>query len=463
MPIDLRCPSCQAKLRLNEAPARGTPVVCPKCDTAFAAPARTAAPKADEDDEDAPKPEAKKKKKSAGEDTKPATGDKLVSKERVHMNEFALLGIVATAMGLLILGLFLILWYLGKAAKVEDMVAMLPTDCNIVRGVNYGQMKKYPGYKGEMEKHYTGDVKAAVDELDKTIGGGADEWLNYFLVGRQLAAGGENRVLLLNSKKPLDKSALATALKGTAATEGGEQYWQLPASLSPAYLRGAAMYCPNDTTVLLFRNPGGGRLAPAVQTLLRSAVAYKTDKKDDRLHTKFGAAGKLAMRGHMWQIIRPVGGAKEYIGDLTAPVAKDNGLGKVSDTGKKAGGFGLWVTVGGRGVRLGAALECSDAESASGLVKAMQEGPLGKGDESEIPNGMKAALSVSGQSEFKEFLQNLSFRSKGEAAYLLSKMETGPEKARPLMDVFNKDFLQSGAGGGPGGGPGGMPGMPPGG
>lgn len=457
MPFELRCPSCQAKLRLDEAPARGTPVVCPKCDTAFAAPARAATPKAAEEDDDDAKPAPKKK---VSEDTKAAVGVRVESKERVHMNEFKLLAIVGAAMGLFILGLGIVLWYLNKAAKVEDMLAMLPTDCNIARGVNYGQMKKYPGYKGELDKHYTGDVKGAFEEFDKAAGGGgADESLSFFVIGRQWhTPTAENRVLLFNVKKPFNREAVAAAMKGKEYDEGGEKYWLLPATSSNSYLRSGLLYFPNDTTAVLFRNQIAtddkqGRQVFTAQSMLRSTVAFKTDKREDRLHSKFGAAGKLAIRGHIWQLIRPHGGTKEYIGELAAPVAKDGGLGKVAETGKKAGALGIWVTIGGRGVRLGLALECPDAEAASGLAKAMQEGPLGKGDESEIPNGMKAAVPGSGQSEFKEFLQNLSFRSKNEAAYLLSKMETGPEKARPLLDLFNRDMLatQSGGGGGPGG------------
>jgi hypothetical protein len=457
MAFDLRCPSCQSKLRLDEAPKPRSAVECPKCGESFAAPARPPAPK------EAPKAD-KPKAKAGAEDTKPATGEKVSSKDRVHMNEYALLGIVGGVV--LVFGLILgvILWYLGKAAKVEDLVAMLPSDCNIVRGVNYAQMKKYPGYKSELDKHYKGELQAAFEELNTAAGQkGADEWLNYFLLGRQyFPNGGENRVLLFNMKLPFDTAAAATAMKGEAQDADGQKFWLLPARRGNQYLDTALLYFPNDTTAMLFKNrvlTTGGRRVLSAQTLLKSAMGYQSEAREERLNTKFGAAGKLAFRGHIWQVIRPTGELKGYLTDLAAPIAKDSGLGKVSETSKNSSAMGLWVTIGGRGVRIAAALECASADEASALVKAMQEGPLGKGDESEIPNGMKAAIPSSNQKEFKEFLQNLSFRSKNEAAYLLSKMETGPEKARPILELFNKEVLDNpnqGGFGGPGlpGGPG---------
>ncbi len=461
MPFDLRCPSCQAKLRLAEAPKPRASVECPKCGESFAAPARVAAPK--------PAPAAEEPTPKAGaEDTKPATGLKVVGKNRVHRNEFALLGIVGGIV--LVFGLLLatLMWYLGKAARVEDMLAMMPTDCNIVRGVSYAQMKKYPGYKSELTKHYGGDLQGAFEEIDKAAGGGgADEWLNFFLLGRQyFPAGGENRVLLFSVKKKCDPAAVAAAMKGEPLEADGKKFWLLPASSGNSYLKNGLLYFPNDTTVMLFKNQvqtAGGRRVLSSQVLLKSAMAYGVEKREERLHTKFGAAGKLAIRGHIWQLLRPTGELKNYLADLATPIAKDTGLSKVAETSKNAGAMGIWVTVGGRGVRMAVALECPTAEAASGLVKAMYEGPLGKGDDSEIPNGMKAAVSNSMSPEFKEFLQNLAFKSKNEAAYLISKMETGPQKAQSILQMFNKELLDGNQGGGfPGGGPGGPggPGMP---
>ena len=460
MPFDLRCPSCQAKLRLDEAPKPRSAVECPKCGESFAAPARAVAPK------EAPKSEEAKKPKAGAEDTKPATGTKVVGKDRVHMNEFALLGMVGVCV--LVFGLLLatVMWYLNKAAKVADLLAMMPKTAEAVRGVSYGQLKKYPGYKSILEKHYTGNVKAAFEEIDKAAaGGGADEWLNFFLLGR----GPDGLSVLFNVKKKFDPATLGAALKGTAGTQGGATYYRLPAGGNPLLSR-ALLYCPTDMNILLLPEvPGApaGQPSRAVLTRLDQASSYKTEKAENRLPGDLGSAGNLAIRGHSWEVIRPTGEMKadaQQVGRFAKKGLPGNNDAKEEATDKNApaGLIGWWVTVGGRGVRLGFATEMASSEEASAAAKLYQNGPLGKGDESEVPNGTKRMISESGQKEFLEFLQNLSFKSKGTAAYLVSKMETGPEKSRSVVALFLKTWGGdpfTGASGG-GGMPGGMPGVP---
>lgn len=462
MPFDLRCPLCQAKLRLAEAPAPRSAVECPKCGESFAAPARPAAPK------DEPKKDEPKKPKPT-EDTKAATGEKVVSKNRVHMNEYAMLGIVGGSVAVFGLLLAVFLWWLNRAARVEDLLAMLPKNAHAVRGVNYGQLKKYPGYKSILDKHYTGPVKAAFEELDKAAGtGGADTALNYVLLAREMPdTGGDGLSMLFNLKVKVDAAGLAAAIKADTLTQGSETYYRLPASSNPLTSY-AILYSPTPTNLLVIPEPNAAGARPkqkpsaAALARLDQAIGYKSEKPETRFPGDIGTAGKLAVRGHSWEVIRSTGGTKstaqmfsQYArkglpGNDTKPAPPDPTV--------KAGACGWWVTVGGRGVRLGYATELDSSEEASGVVKKYQEGPLGKGDESEVPNGMKSALPVSGQKEFLEFLQNLSFRSKGPAAYITSKMETGPDKARPLVDLFTKSIAATPFLGGGGGGPPGLPG-----
>src|ERR1700712_3817115 len=107
MSVVLRCPSCSAKLRLDEAPPLGTMIDCPKCGTAFPVRNTTAEEKPQGPDEK--KPKAAKKKK-------------VVQTEAPEfMNEFALLGMVGGAMLGLVLVLGVIWVILIRAAKVEDL------------------------------------------------------------------------------------------------------------------------------------------------------------------------------------------------------------------------------------------------------------------------------------------------------------------------------------------------------
>jgi hypothetical protein len=107
-------------------------------------------------------------------------------------------------------------------------------------------------------------------------------------------------------------------------------------------------------------------------------------------------------------------------------------------------------------VRIGAAIDCGSDADASAFVKAMRNGPLGKQDESEPTNSMKQGFNiVSDKKTFSEVMQNISYRSKGAAAYLTSTVSG--DNAKRVMDMFNSPTMATGAASF------GMPGMPGGG
>ncbi len=444
MAFDYRCPACKAKLRLDEEQPAGTPIECPKCNETFAAPAQaeTAARKEGSDKSEADKPAEPQKKKLA---------KNKMEQEREFMNEFLLLGIVGSAMFALIATCCIILWIMGRAARVEDMVALLPSNFNAVRGVSIDQMRKYPGFKAEVDKVYDASMVEGYTELAKAVGQGPDS-LTYLIIAKDASTPGGS-AYIFRVKKSFDTKALAK-LDGAAST--GEGY-AISNTASSSFLRGSTVYCPSDQIIVVFKgNDPSGNMS-------KMAGVVKSEPKDGT-REKIGTTGKLAIRAHFWTIIRPQGAMENYLKTTGAPIKSD--LPKLASSLEGASVLATWCTVAGRGFRFGAGIECSSSDDAKALAKNIREGKLGKGDESEPPNELKSALSIIGQKkEFGEFMQYIEFKSKDKCAYIASKLES-PEGSRNYFNFFTSVYWGSqGGGGGGGGGPGMMPGMgaPPGG
>jgi|GEM_PF-2292044 len=445
MAFDYRCPACKAKLRLDEEQAPGAIIECPRCNESFRAPAKA---------EDKPDPKAEKPKDDKpAEAQKKKIGKNKMEEERTFMNEFALLGIVGGAMFGLIVTCCIILWIMGRAARVEDMVSLLPVNYNAVRGVSVDQMRKYPGFQPEVDKIYDAPMKEGYTELAKAVGQG-EESITYLIIAKDASTDGSTSMAyIFRVKKSFDRKALA---KLDGATASGDGY-AISNANSAAFLRGSTVYCPNDQLFVVFK---GSDQSGNVSKMAAIAKSEPSDGTRD----KIGTAGRLAMRAHFWTIIRPQGATADWLKNGAALIKTD--MGKLASTMESATVLTTWCTVAGRGFRFGAALECPSKDSAKSLVKDIREGKLGKGDESEPPNQLKSALQITSQKkEFGEFMQYVDFLQKDKCAYCTSKLES-PEGSRSYFTFFSSVYFGAQGGGGiPGGpampgGPGGGPGMP---
>ncbi len=445
MAFDYRCPACKAKLRLEEQQPYGTPIECPKCNETFNAPAEP---------ENAPKPEPEKPADDKpAEPQKKKIGKNLMEQERVFMNEFLLLGIVGAAMFALILTFSMILWLMSRAARVEDMVSLLPTNYNAMRGVSIDQMRKYPGFKPEVDRIYDAPMQEGYAELAKAIGQNPES-LTYLIIAKDgSTVGSTSYAYIFRVKKSFDRKAFA---KLEGAKESGDGYSVSNAN-SAAFLKGSSIYCPNDQLIVVLK--GGDQAG----NMSKMAAVAKSEPKDGT-RDKLGSTGRLAIRAHFWTIVRPEGAMKDYLKNSGAAVKTD--MGKMANSMNSASVLATWCTVSGRGFRFGAGIECSSSEEAKALVKDTRDGKLGKGDDSEPPNELKAALSIVAQKkEFGEFMQYIDFKQKEKCAYCVSKLES-PEGSKSYFNFFTSVYWGSsggggfpGGGGGPGGagGPGGIP------
>jgi hypothetical protein len=397
MPFEIRCPKCNAKLRFDEPPGKGEEIECPKCSRTFLASGNQTDKPAETKKED-----AKKQKKPRA----------VTAKERVHFSPILLLLIVGTLVSLLYGAMFGIWLWLYLAGKSVDMLAAVPDNFNVISGVNVKAMGNYAKLKQEQDKYYNAEAQALYGEAAKKAGLDPDKSLRYFVVAREVRGNSMPTLMLFLTNEKFDPAKL-----------GGGQ-------VQPLGGRGGAQVCaPNPNLIAVAF--GGNEQA----TLTAVASNAKGGRPKDGMHTKVGTAGMMAIRGHVWTIIRPVGGLNKYFPESAVAIKDDSELKTLREAFAGAKLFATWTSFGGQGIRFGAAMTVADADAAKALVKDMKGGPLGKADESEPPNQTKQVFSFLTQQ--KEFLQYLEYRYSGDCAYLVSKMEN-PEKARSALDMFNR-------------------------
>ena len=429
MPFDLRCPECRTKLRLDARPAPDAEVECPKCGGTFT-PAESAAA-----DKPAagPKPAKPKGLKGAKEDAaKAPMGEVKEGTKRTFMNPLLLLGILGVGMVVYLLAAGLVLHLLGKAGRVEDMIAYLPADVTVARGVNLQMMNKYPGYKTELDKYAPPPVRSALDGLAAAGGVEKDAFLDYLVVGR-VRGPGAGRVFVFRSRADLDAAALTAGLGGTADPAGGPGAVRLPAT-APGVLAGALMVVIVETRRhVVVVPPSAGQAA-----LLQASLAAAGDRTRSFI-PHLGDIGRLAMRGHAWLVVRAPAGGTPPLAAEGEKVAKD--LPVLSKEAKEAPVAAMWTSFGGR-VRIGAGFDSPSSTAATAVVKAMKDGPLGKADDSEIPREVKTAITWTFGKEFKEFLLNISYRSSGTAMYMTTSM--GGTNGMRILNGINLPGLADG-------------------
>ena len=396
MAFDIRCPECKAKLRLDDEPDSDTRIECPRCGSQFAAP-------------DNAKPTPKPTKTTKGPKTKsgPRVKGGAPKKRKAikkKTNAFFLLLMIGLAFGGLIgVGASLI-YFANKAGNVEEMLTYVPENCNWARGVNVGTMAKYPGYQAETDKFVTSDVKWVADELAGAAGHNAEGFLSYLIIAKSRTEGGVAGTMYvfrtMRSFKPGDVGA---NLPGSR--DNGDGSYTI--SGGTGLLSGARVHMPTRRVIVVI--PAGA----SQQQLMSGSLAGKNGK-EGTFAGHLDDTGRVVTRGCLWLLIRQTGGQKNYAASSLEPLK--SGLKSIHDRATKSSGmFGVWSTPGGTGVRFGVALQCESSKDAKDLVKAMQEGPLGKADESEPTNDMRSGgLSFTSDKKlWSEMMQYLRYKSKG--------------------------------------------------
>ena len=464
MAFATRCPECQGKLVLDERPARGVPVECSHCGNVFNPPA--AKPRVrDEDDEPAP---AKKQPRRPGAERSDrpgksaavATPTKPKIKRTVRkkpMNPVVLLLLLGSGFGLYALLYYSVEAYLGKAGRATELMAFVPAETNHLRGVNVAATLNYPGYKSQVEKFITPDVRAAADKLAEACGQAPDEFLDYYMVARHRPAGGGETIMhLIRADQKLKTAEFGSGLTAAGATGSGDTYHF--GANGPGILRNSTVVIATQYVVVIVPDSG------QAQAQLSQSLAGRSGARDVNFlkHYESLETARVCSRGAIWLIIRCEGALADFIPSSTDKMKEDGKLKEVYEKGAKSTAFGSWATPGGGGVLIGAGFETADSTIARELRRYMQDGPLGNADESEPTNQLKqSGLSFIGDKRvFGEFMQYCTFKNEGTCAFLRSKI--GAAEAIPrMMDTFANPTMGLGqytagapagaAGGGPGG------------
>jgi hypothetical protein len=444
MLLATRCPECRAKLRLDVAPDPGETIECPKCGSIFSP---------DDEADAAPPPKVKKPKK----EKKPAgpVGPKKRKVKKKKTNPVLLFGSLGVALAFVIaLSVFLFI-YMGKAGKVEEMLCYVPGECNLVRGVNTGQISKYPGFASEMDPFITSTINTAAGDLATAVGfDDAEDMQDYIVIAKsKKGPGSTGHVYVFKAKRSFPKPDPLSGASGMKASDSnGTTYYR---SSGKGLLANANIFTPTNKLVVVVA------AGPQQSELTNAVAAGGVKNKENMFAGKAGDTGRKISTGNNWILIRTEGPLKNYAKEIGASVKQS--FPEFAKACESTSVIGWWTSYGSKGISFGGGVECGDSTQAWDVVKSMRESELGRQDDAEIPNDMKRAVSASGNKEFREFLAWLKFRGYGSCAYFTARMsgENGKQYSRffngPQIAGWDNDENSGGGGGGGGdrrGGPG---------
>lgn len=426
MAFQTRCPECQAKLTLEEAPDADESIECPKCGNQFAAkPLKKK--KAADDGDDPPAKKKDKEKKPKDKDPKAAAGPKKRKTKKKKSNPLILY--LMAGGGLVILVCVGLIGYLvfGRVGKVDEMMMHVPNDFNLVRGMNVGLIARYPGYMTELDPQFNKVVKEVAAELASAAGENDPvAFTDYALHAQRKKGGTTGEVVVVRTRQKIDFGAMGPKIGAAAAVDGATAY----KSNARGKMAGAVVFSPNNRLLVVVLNTG------QQDAVLRASVGGPK-AKDTTLAGKMTDAGKKISSGHIWTMVVTEGDLAGYAKEIGAAVKKDFGkLAKELETTKF---YGVWLMFG-TSVRVGLGLDCDTKDTAAEVAKYLRDGPMGKGDDSEVPNESKKVLVGHGTKEFKsELLANIKYTYTGTCVYAESKVSF--EKAKPIISQFNNPNL----------------------
>lgn len=436
MPFDLRCPECSSKLRFDDKPDPREEIECPKCGSTFSGKEGLAAAKSFGESS---KSGGKASEKSGGRAPEKSGGKsgppgepkpKKVAKPkdlepRELTNPLPILAIIAAGFLIYIVIAWFTLNQIGKAGRVEDMIAMVPGDCNVTRGANLQHLARYPGYKEILDKYATPPIKAGLKDIETAGKLKENDGTDYLIVGNAYPMAAT--VYVIRVKNEFTRETVAKELGGEAETLDGEKCYRLPVK-ADNILNGSLLWMPTRRHLVVAHGLGQDQMMKA------SIAAHKSKSKS--LVPNLGDSGQLAVRGHTWVVIRRVGGMEGYLSESALDLAKDGPLKNLGTAVGKAPVVAVWNSFG-KNIRFGYALDCDSDSTADSLVRNMKEGPMGKGDDSEPPNSLKKVTSVVSYKEFGAFMSDLSYRSSGRAAYFISNMTGDTDKWKTMLNALN--------------------------
>lgn len=431
MAYQTRCPECQAKLTLDDIPDADEGIECPKCGNQFTSAAAAAATKGTKggrpEPERKPKKSGKKPQKKGKPDARAGNEVKIRKTKKKKSNKTILYLMAAGAIIILaaIGGIGYLL--LGRVGKVDEMMSHVPGDFNLARGMNVSLISRYPGYLPELESHFNKDIRDVAAELASAAGqDDALGFVDYAVQAKKRQGGVAGQVIVIRTRTSIDGKAIGAKL-GAEQNADGTAYYR---ANGRGLMAGAIVYSPNNRLIVVV--PAGGQQDAIFRASLGGPKA-----KESSLAGKYGDAGKKITAGHIWTLVGATGDLQGYISYYGEGLKKD--FPQLGNQMVKSKFLGVWVTFG-TAVKMGAAIDADSKDTAKSIATSMSEGPLGKGDDSDVPNDTKKIMTFSSSKVFKEtFLANISYSYSGECAYFQSYMPF--TKVQEMIKIFNNPNL----------------------
>ncbi|MCS6864206.1 MAG: hypothetical protein RMJ56_10355 [Gemmataceae bacterium] len=439
MAIELRCPDCRAKLRLKAAPAPGTDIECPKCESVFTAPELE-----DEDDADSPPP-PKKKTTHASAATKtadqkldkpkppPPRGPRKRRAKKKETSKLSLFLMIGAAVLMVSVMSGTLIWFYTRTPKAVEMFYYVPEDAQFAIGINLGHAQKYPKFYEQVKSSQEGtDFKIAGQAIAKAADTDFDTLIDYMVRADSL---GHSSTIVFRTKEEFNGEALAKLPNATKKIAAGVTYYVAP-NILPSNQTGIVFAPTNRLIVVCYRHLEG---KPVFEKMLTGHA----NNRENTLGIRMGPLGEKITRGTFWQMtiydnsVRPPspppprtdpmpggggpGGVPQQLGDDTEEQFKR----VQAEALNGAKGMGVKASLGSREVRFEIVVWHKDSDKASEYAKKMRESELGKGDEGEPPRWFKNKTQGLGDRKVAaQLLSNISFGSSGELFYAKSAVET---------------------------------------
>jgi transcription initiation factor TFIIIB Brf1 subunit/transcription initiation factor TFIIB len=480
MAVELRCPECQAKLRLQRAPEPDSEIECTKCGFVFSAddnPAKTSAA----DEEAGERENQKGKKNAAAVAEKPATAKKsdkpkandvpFKRKKRrgkkKKTNPVLMWSIIGGA--LLILGFASAVLYflMSKKTSSQEMMSYLPDECDEVIGINLGHLQKYPEFYKACEMQFASkSFRKAADVFSKALGSEASyNLLEYVIQGEGKSGGSPDgtpvEATILRTKAEFDTNLLSKMPGAQQYTAEGVKYYTIN-DIPDLKYPGLRVFAPTNRLVVFCRGD-------MPDNKFKAMITGNKANPDASVYKRCGPLFKQVTRGTVWKfdlygrsIARPTpppppaSGAQE---DDDANLKKE-----IAEVLSAAQGSGFKASVGSRDVRGEWVVWFKDSDAASAMAKKWKEKDWVKDEEKDPPRWWRAvaAKSGGGKTAANALRDGLGFRSSGETFSVRTSVET--KTLQTGMGSLMNAFVGQQGGGGPIGvsGPGGVsPGGPP--
>jgi hypothetical protein len=481
MAVELRCPDCRAKLRLQVAPEPDSEIECSKCGSVFATDDNIVHAGEDEDAAVKKKPVArengekgKKKpdetKAEAKKDDKPKAAEKPQKRKKRRgkkkkTNPAFLYGIIGGALMFLGLVIGVVVWYMGRKSAAQEMMSYLPDDCDEVVGLNLGHMQKYPEFYKSAETAFKGrGLYKAGEEFSKGLGKELTDTVEYVIQGEGAVGGKPDgqpvEATVLRTKFEYDTSLLSKLPGAKEYTASGVKYYTINDIPQLPYPQ-PRVFAPTNRLVVFCRGD-------VPDAKFKSMLTANRDNIDATIVKRAGPLIKLVTRGTAWRFTVYGRSIAKF---AAPPPPPDRQLGEEDELKKEiaellgpAKGTGIKASVGSREIRGEWLIWYKDSDTPGTTMKKWTEKDWVKDDEKDPPRWWRSlAMKTGGGKTAPNALRDrFALRTSGEVFIVRSAMDTKLIQPGTVLGAFNPPGSNSGmpGTGGPGA-PGPTPGGPP--